>query len=214
MDNIDKPFEVDDDLLKRKPIRKMIVDSKGIHCFFLADHELFYNHFSNDKVFQVTTNTQPSYIKSLDICYVSQGDYDVFEVLLGNDRGQIFHGCLQYTPKGLQPFDQFTLVLEVSPPSPILDIKIGKIGSKSVIIAASESKLFQFVRDGSLKGIFSEYSSNPQLLKEHTINIDISGGHHEEGEIHDEISVHLMYNPQNKQLQGFCWATEYGLGIG
>ena len=39
----DRPTEVDDDLLKRKNIKKIFLDKKGIHCFFMAEHEIFYN---------------------------------------------------------------------------------------------------------------------------------------------------------------------------
>ncbi len=46
-----KIVEVDDDILKRKPIKKMYVDSTGLHCFLLAEHEVFYNHWSSNRVF-------------------------------------------------------------------------------------------------------------------------------------------------------------------
>lgn len=51
----DKPAEVDEDILKRKSIKKMFVDAKGLHCFLLAEHEIFYNHWSSDRVYQVST---------------------------------------------------------------------------------------------------------------------------------------------------------------
>ena len=47
----DKPPEVDDDILKRKPIKKMFVDNKGLHCFFLSEYEIFYNHWNSSRVF-------------------------------------------------------------------------------------------------------------------------------------------------------------------
>lgn len=47
--------EVDEDILKRKPIKKMFVDPRGLHCFFLAEHEIFYNHWSSNRVFQLVT---------------------------------------------------------------------------------------------------------------------------------------------------------------
>ena len=50
-DRADRPVEVDDDLLKRKNIKKMFVDSKGLHCFMLAEHEIYYNHWSSDRVY-------------------------------------------------------------------------------------------------------------------------------------------------------------------
>lgn len=51
-------MEVDDDILKRKNIKKIFVDSKGIHCFLLAEHEIFYNHWNSNKVFLVNTTPQ------------------------------------------------------------------------------------------------------------------------------------------------------------
>lgn len=52
----DKQQEVDDDMLKRKNIKKIFVDQKGIHCFFLAEHEIFYNNWESNKVFLVNTS--------------------------------------------------------------------------------------------------------------------------------------------------------------
>jgi hypothetical protein len=49
-DRNDKPAEVDEDILKRKNIKKMFVDSKGLHCFMLAEHEIFYNNWASDRV--------------------------------------------------------------------------------------------------------------------------------------------------------------------
>jgi hypothetical protein len=51
----DRQSEVDDDILKRKNIKKMFIDSKGIHCFLLAEHEIFYNNWNSNKVFVVNT---------------------------------------------------------------------------------------------------------------------------------------------------------------
>lgn len=96
----DKPNEIDDSSLMRKPIEKMFVDPKGLHCFFLAKHELYYNHFDSDKVIYISTNTQPANLKSIEIAYFSEGEDDIIEVFLGTDRGQIFHACLQYNPNG------------------------------------------------------------------------------------------------------------------
>ena len=52
-DPSEKMREVDDDLLKRKNIKKMYVDPKGIHCFMLAEHDIYYNHWFSPRVYQV-----------------------------------------------------------------------------------------------------------------------------------------------------------------
>ena len=76
----DRPPEVDDDLLKRKNIKKIFLDKKGIHCFFMAEHEIFYNQWGNPRIFPVPTssqyksgdgsNAQPKSFKSMDLQYV------------------------------------------------------------------------------------------------------------------------------------------------
>ena len=93
-----KTQEVDEDILKRKPIKKMYVDPRGLHCFFLAEHEIYYNNWGSNRVHQVQTrvggdssvNSQPKTFRSIDIQYVSQSDFDTFEVLLGTEDGQIY----------------------------------------------------------------------------------------------------------------------------
>lgn len=57
-DTNERTREVDDDILKRKNIKKMFVDPKGMHCFMLAEHELYYNNWNSNKVFQVTTSNE------------------------------------------------------------------------------------------------------------------------------------------------------------
>jgi len=68
--------EVDEDILKRKPIKKMFVDPRGLHCFFLAEHEIYYNHWQSNRVYQVTnlradtsatSTSQHKAFKSIDI---------------------------------------------------------------------------------------------------------------------------------------------------
>lgn len=101
--------EVDDDTLKRKPIKKMFVDPRGLHCFFLAEHEIFYNHWSSNRVFQITTSskldsqtsTQPRTFRSIDLQYVSPKNFDIFEILVGTDDGNIYHSAFMLDPKGI-----------------------------------------------------------------------------------------------------------------
>jgi hypothetical protein len=50
-DRNEKLLEVDDDQLKRKDLKKLFVDSKGLHCFLLAEHEIFYNNWNSERIF-------------------------------------------------------------------------------------------------------------------------------------------------------------------
>mmetsp|Transcript_7263 Transcript_7263/g.6393 ORF Transcript_7263/g.6393 Transcript_7263/m.6393 type:complete len:167 (+) Transcript_7263:357-857(+) len=161
----EKLVEVDDDQLKRKDIKKFYVDSYGIHCIMLAEHEVFYNNWESERIFQVQisptgmsgASSQPRIYKSVDISYVSVGDYDTFEVLLGTEEGQIFHTCMQYSSQGLQVIDDFVCVMEMQDFRPILDIKMAKIHSKNLILAVSDSCFYQFIGDYDVKSTFSEY---------------------------------------------------------
>jgi hypothetical protein len=51
----EKVREVDEDILKRKAIKKMYIDPKGNHCFMLAEHEIYYNHWSSNRVYPLNT---------------------------------------------------------------------------------------------------------------------------------------------------------------
>lgn len=33
----------------------MYVDPRGLHCFFLAEHEIYYNNWNSEKVIQIAT---------------------------------------------------------------------------------------------------------------------------------------------------------------
>lgn len=126
--------ELDEDILKNKPIKKMYVDARGLHCFFLAEHEIYYNHWNSNRVYQITTRTdnsaQPKSFRSLDLSYVSPGDFDIFEILVGTEDGQIYHACLNFSPgkNTLDYLDTLKNVFETGDYRPILDLKIAKIG--------------------------------------------------------------------------------------
>lgn len=46
----------------------------------------------------MSQDTKPRIFKSVDIQYVTPGEYEIFEILLGTEDGEIIHACLQYTP--------------------------------------------------------------------------------------------------------------------
>eukprot|EP00351_Strombidinopsis_sp_SopsisLIS2011_P003625 CAMPEP_0116872960 /NCGR_PEP_ID=MMETSP0463-20121206/3906_1 /TAXON_ID=181622 /ORGANISM="Strombidinopsis sp, Strain SopsisLIS2011" /LENGTH=189 /DNA_ID=CAMNT_0004514095 /DNA_START=90 /DNA_END=659 /DNA_ORIENTATION=+ len=85
------PYVVDNHMLKRQTVKKMYVDRKGMHCFLLADHEIYYNNWNNDQVHQIPVNVdgsdQPRAFKSIDIFYLDDNDLNIFEVLLGTEDG-------------------------------------------------------------------------------------------------------------------------------
>lgn len=68
-------------------------------------------------------------------------DLDTFEILLGTEDGQIFHACMQYTPKGLQVIDPFDMVMDTQEYRPIYDIKMAKILNRQLILAITDTSL-------------------------------------------------------------------------
>jgi len=137
--------EVDDDILKRKPIKKMYVDPRGLHCFFLAEHEIYYNNWNSNRVYQITTRVdnagQPKTFRSIDLQYVTPGDFETFEILLGTEDGQIYHACISFSPtkNTLEYMDNIQSVFETGDYRPILDLKIAKVGGRQVVLAITDT---------------------------------------------------------------------------
>jgi len=219
--------EVDDDFFKRKPIRRMYVDPRGLHAFFLAEHEVFYNHWSSPRVFQVQVTQlgaaqQPKAFKSIDLQYVAPREYDLFEILLGTEDGQIFHACLQFSPKaGLETIDALKHVFDTGEYRAILDLKIAKISGNQIVLAITDQTLHQYHsnKNVNLKSTFNEYLSDPQRGKEHTIRIDASHGSNNQREGDEEVSANqlrlytngLPQGPDEEAVVGgFGWMNEYG----
>jgi len=130
----------------------MYVDRKGMHCFLLADHEIYYNNWANDRVHQIPVNVdgsdQARAFKSIDICYLDDDDLNIFEVLIGSEDGQIFHACIQVTEDQVEILDgEFKQVLETVDFRPILDIKIAKINNNYLVLAVTDSSLYQLLGD-------------------------------------------------------------------
>ena len=47
-----QPPAIDEHIIKRKNIKKMFVDREGVHCIMLAEHELYYNNWSDSHLIQ------------------------------------------------------------------------------------------------------------------------------------------------------------------
>lgn len=109
----------------------MFVDRLGIHCFMLTQNEIFYNYFHSDLVKQIPIDTrgdkQPAF-KSIDILKFDPNDPNFFELLLGTEDGQIFHGVCQTDPNTgvLDIVEPFKVVLKIPElyPGPVLEIKM------------------------------------------------------------------------------------------
>ena len=119
----------------------MYVDKEGQHCILLAEHELFYCNWNDDRIYPIDTLGQeaggapgnqgnsnflagqrPRAFRSVDIYHA--GGLNFFELLLGTQDGQIFYAALEYSQNGLEVVEPFTSVIEISDAKAILDIKI------------------------------------------------------------------------------------------
>lgn len=76
----------------------MFVDKTGLHCFMLTGHEIFYNYFDSDQVYNVPIEsirgTQVAF-KSIDILKFDENEPNFFELLLGSEDGHLFHGVFE-----------------------------------------------------------------------------------------------------------------------
>ena len=86
-----QPPLIDENIIKRKNIKKMFVNREGMHCILLAEHELFYCNWEDNHIYQINTmaqeeTTRPRAFRSVDI-YHDAGEQNFFEILLGTQDG-------------------------------------------------------------------------------------------------------------------------------
>lgn len=60
--------------------------------------------------------------------------------------------------------------------------------------------------------LFSEYQADQRKLREHTLKIDSFDSTDDDNS--EEVSVQFIFEHNTREPTGFCWASEYGLGIG
>ena len=124
----------------------------------IADDAVFYNHWESDSVFKIPlfqndgggSMEQQRTLKSIDILKVEDNNPNaieqVFEVLIGTEDGHILHGAIESkaTRAGnIEVIKPFSSVIETSYES-ISDIKIAQINSFVLVLAVSETMLYQF----------------------------------------------------------------------
>lgn len=208
--------------LDRKKVRKMVVDPiHGLHGFFLCENELFYNHFRSRKIHEVRLNTNTGIVRSVEIYQENSNETDVFEILVGTEQGQVFHGCIMVENDSLNYLDDFVQVLDVPSLRPILEIKVQRVRlnkkTKTVALLACDSSIYQCVGESTqtLKSILIEHGKNEKLLHDGSLSIDMKKRQRgEEGDESDRVKLHFTVNPSQKTVTGFGWSTEYGLGLG
>jgi hypothetical protein len=71
--------------------------------------------------------------------------------------------------------DQFESVIEIPDAKAILDVKIASFSSfKNIILAVTESSLYQFHGDNVIKDVLQQYSKNNQKMLKHQLTIEAS----------------------------------------
>lgn len=209
--------------LDRKKVRKLVVDPiHGMHAFFLCENELFYNNFYSKKVHEVRLNPQIGIIRSVEFYFENSSEQDVFEILIGTEQGQVFHGCIMHENDNLNYLDDFVQVLDVPSLRPILEIKVQKVRisktTKVVTLLACDSSIYQCVGETSntLKSILKEHGRNDRLLHDGSLSIDMKKRHRGDEDIDesDRVKLHFTVNPSQRTVTGFGWSTEHGLGLG
>ena len=76
----------------------MYVDRDGLHCFFLAGHEIYYNYFFNNTVHKIQVAETVS-VKSIDILKFQASGSNIFEMVIGSEDGKIYLGAIHVVPK-------------------------------------------------------------------------------------------------------------------
>mmetsp|Transcript_34579 Transcript_34579/g.52888 ORF Transcript_34579/g.52888 Transcript_34579/m.52888 type:complete len:268 (+) Transcript_34579:218-1021(+) len=183
------PPLIDQQAIKRKGIRKMFVDSEGVHCLLMAENELFYCNWADDNIHTINTysvesqghhNSRSSTLagsrfrsfQSIDIFH-EPGDHEFFQLLVGTRDGQIYHAALEFSPAGLELVEPFSSVLEIPDAKPILDLKIASITfDQNIVLAVTESSLYQFTGENILKSMLLDYKQNPGLITKHQLTLD------------------------------------------
>ena len=140
---------VDDQTMRRAKCKKMLISENGMHCLLLADHELFYNHFSSEKVEKVKVDDSSSDIgrrtfRSIDILRFGEANSNVYEVLIGSDDGYLILGAVEFNPRNgsCEVLNPFKSVAETPEYSPLLDIKITKVKNEFLTLAVSSTSLY------------------------------------------------------------------------
>ena len=134
----------------------------------VSDHEMFYNHWESDNLFKVPLfqnddgyGEQQRTLKSIDISKAIGDDSTeaVLDVLIGTEDGHILHGAVETKGTRAGNFtvvSQFRSVMETQY-EPVLDIKIAKINDFVLVLAASETMLYQFAGK-ELEPMFQTYA--------------------------------------------------------
>ena len=147
-----QPPIIDENIIKRKNIRKLYVDKDGVHCILMSEHELFYCNWNDNHIYQINTNVQdsasgrgfagPRGFRSIEIFH-EDGDQNCFEILLGTKDGQIYHTAMEYSDGSLEVFEHLSSVIELPEAKEVLDIKIASFADdEKVVLAVTETTLY------------------------------------------------------------------------
>lgn len=169
----------------------MYVDREGVHCLLVYDYELFYMNYYGNQVHKVSslsqedgqmgdqnflTGSRPSPIVAIDVHH-DPGELNLFEIILGTQDGRIFHAVLEYSNNKLEIIENFACVVELPENRAILDLKIASFeGQQFMVLAITESSLYQFSGEGVIRGVLEEYKSNPSLISKNMLTLEVSMG--------------------------------------
>lgn len=202
----------------------MFVDKLGLHCFMLTGHEIFYNYFKSDRILplpvQVPGASQLGF-RSIDILRFDDADPNFFELLIGTDQGHILHGVFQVQDNGMiDVVQQFKIAIQTPEYTEIKDIRMTRIKEAYLVLAVSDTKLYQFAGISSLEETLDKYTKDYTLIQKHAIVISAKsqqkaadkkyGGYgttpdpsSQQAQASDPIKLQFFYS--NGLVQGFGW---------
>ena len=161
---------VDDPIyLRGSLIKDLIVDETGEHGFFIGEHCVFYNYFLSEQVFalEVAINAK---ITALRVLRIGEDSKNAFHLLAGTDKGQIFHAFATYNASQhfLVVIDKFVQCIRLG--SAIHDLEVFLKDEITVVLAATESALYQFNGD-DIRRVLQTFGENVELAMQRCILI-------------------------------------------
>ena len=164
--------------MKKKNVQNLIIDKQGLHCVAIADHELFYMNWSDQRVQRMSAippldgkkkhkylmEDQPCNITAVDLA-LEPGEDSVFDIVFATQDGRIFHAEICYEDGKLEFFEEFECFVDnLADSRPIIDIKVAafrETQKQTMILVATQINVYQFVGNGSVRAVLEEARKEP-----------------------------------------------------
>ena len=99
----------------------------------------------------------------------------MFEIVFGTQAGSIYHGAFNFNDEGkLEMLEKFEMVLELPEARAILDLKVAQLGDSNLLLAVTDSCLYQFAGAESVRTVLQTAGKDQSLITKHMLMIEAS----------------------------------------